>query len=361
MKRSGGVTAAAVVLLVGGALLVLLVLFGALVQVVLRAMKIQQPGAPQGQGMFVPLLFVLGMEGLFAAWAIVTAIGIFRLRNWARISMLILAGYVAVISASGVVTVLLVIPMLEGTQIPSVSSGAHSGIQIAFVAILAIPLGCGIWWLIIFLQKSVRLQFQVAAMERASASAAGAVALPQSGIFEAPVMLPTPAAEGAKLPKIPTSILVIAIWLVASAPFALLVLPYAISQHMPNVFFGILVTGWKAGALLGATLAFASLAGVGLLLKKPRAIDGTIGYAVFALVNSALSAFSPATGELMDVTLRTMKYPPEIQMEVMRHFMHRMMSFNLVFSGLLAVAALYFLVTRRRAYFAACAGRPGAG
>lgn len=351
MKRSTSVTVAAALLLAGG----LFIAFGAamavLGQVLIRTVPIQTP--PRGQETLGPLLFALGMEALLALWAIVTAVGIFRLRNWARISILVLSCFLAVSTAFALVALIWTFRVLMDTQGRDIPPGMNTFLAVMVIAVTGVPLGCAIWWIILFLRKSVRLQFQAATLERASVSVASALVVSQAPAATAPAVLAPPAAEMSKSRKIPTSILVIAIYLLATSPLALLGLPYATRLHMPNILLGILVTGWRAWALLATLMALQFALGILLVLKKRRAIDGTIAYAVFVLLNSLLFIFSPARV----AAFRNVPLPPNLPAEFFHHFVHVMLIFAMTFSILITFVALYFLFTRRRSYLSACALR----
>ncbi len=352
MKRSTSVTVAAALLLAGG----LFIAFGAamavLGQLLIRTVPIQTP--PRGQITHGPLLFGLGMEALFALWAIVTAVGIFRLRNWARISILVLSCFLAVSTAFALVVLIWVFPVLMNTQGRDIPPGINTFVAVMVIAVTGIPLGCAIWWIILFLRKSVRVQFQTAALERTSASVASAVVGSQVPAAKAPAVLAPPAAEMSKSRKIPTSILTIAIYILATSPFALLGLPYATSLHMPSIVLGVFVTGWKVWAWLATIFSLQLALGIALLLKKRWAIDGTIAYAFFVLLNSLLFIFSPARDAFVATVFRNAPLPSNLPAEFLRHFVHVMLIFTMIFSVLMALVALYFLFTRRRSYLSAC-------
>ncbi len=341
MKRSTSVTVAAALLLAGG----LLVVFGVAMVVVelprVRTMPIQPP--PRSQ----ELLLGLGIP----LWAVVTAVGIFRLRNWARISILVLSGFLAASSVFTLVVLIWVLPALMETQGRNIPPGTNTFVTLMVIAVPAVPLGCAVWWIILFLRKSVRGQFQAAAERESVSSNAGVVS--QAPAATAPAVPAPPAAEMSRSRKIPTIILTIAVYILATSPLALLGLPSAARLSMPNIFLGILVTGWKAWASLAAMMALQLALGIALLLKKRRAIDGTIAYAVFVLLNSLLYIFSPARDALIAAALRNVPLPPSLPAEFFRHFMHVLLIFSMIFSALIALVALYFLFTRRRAYLSA--------
>jgi hypothetical protein len=352
MKRSTSVTVAAAFLLAGGLFITFGAVLAVLGQLLIRTVPIQTPH--RGQETLGPLLFALGMESLLALWAIVTAIGLFRLRNWARISILVLSGFVAISTAFALVALIAVLPVVMNTQVRELPPGMSTFLPVMVVSVTVVPFGCAIWWLILFLRKSVRLQFQATRLERASASVASGVVVSQSPIATAPAMFTPPAAEIPRPPKIPTSILVIAIYLLAMSPLALLGLPYAARLRMPNILLGILLTGWRAWASLATMMALQFALGILLVLKKAWAIDGTITYAVFVLLNSLLYAFSPARDAMIAAAFRNLPLPPEVPAEFFHQFMYVMLTFSIIFSVLKALVALYFLFTRRPAYLSAC-------
>src|SRR5262245_36176240 len=94
MNRSGGITASAVIAIIGSALSIL---FGAFVVVIGMAMRTRP--IPVAAGPPVAIGAVLIVEAVlffgFGAWGIMSAVGLLRLRNWARISILIYAGLLA--------------------------------------------------------------------------------------------------------------------------------------------------------------------------------------------------------------------------------------------------------------------------
>src|SRR5579859_2412818 len=100
MKRPFGVIASAIFTLLGS--LLMFALF-ALMGVATLVSKDMPPEAKLG----LPL--ALALFGGLGAWGITTAIGLFRLRNWARISIIVFSVFLAL---TGIVTgpVVLFIP-----------------------------------------------------------------------------------------------------------------------------------------------------------------------------------------------------------------------------------------------------------
>jgi hypothetical protein len=116
---------------------------------------------------FVPwVIFGLGVLLLAAAgWGIATAVGLLRMRRWARYSILVLGGIQACFSLISMLTMLLV-AIFSSSFLPAASQGASQP-DAAIVRIIfgvmalfyAIPFGVGVWWLVYFNLRRVRQAF----------------------------------------------------------------------------------------------------------------------------------------------------------------------------------------------------------
>jgi hypothetical protein len=104
---------------------------------------------------FVQTTAIAGMAFLLAqaALGIFTGVGLLRLRNWARISALVWAG-ITVPFALLIVFIMLLVPLPVP---PRPEAPAHLMLFLRFFLVLfyGIPLGVGIWWLILFTRKGV--------------------------------------------------------------------------------------------------------------------------------------------------------------------------------------------------------------
>ncbi|HST10826.1 MAG TPA: hypothetical protein VLL05_10650 [Terriglobales bacterium] len=162
MKRSPGVTFSAVTALIGSILtfLVGLVMVAVMIFAPLPATG-QTPMSPAFmRGMFVALsLFYL----VPAVWGIATGIGLLRLRNWARISiivfsvLLVLTGFFA-----GLVSLLMPTPAGAAGATAAMTLGVKIGMAVFWLTLL----GIGVWWLIFFTRSTVKVQFVPAQMDR---------------------------------------------------------------------------------------------------------------------------------------------------------------------------------------------------
>jgi hypothetical protein len=344
MKRSADVTASAIVLFVGSGLFLLFLGFTVLIVFTTGGAKGLTPANA------IPgLVMYAGM----AAWGIVTAVGILGLREWARYSILVMSGFAAAIIVFAGVFLAILFPVIMKTM-PNAGSMPPGFLKIMLVVelfFLLPPLGISIWWLVAFTRPRVRAQF---AAPGASALAAARDAAPAALAPSGAPPLSTPAPLATARPPIPTSIRVIAIIYLAMTPFSLLFLPHAVSIHMPTVILGVLVTGsfaWMSiAAISGGLLAFSLLS----LLRKPWALDGLIALQSFYALNGMAFLISPSRNRYLNAVLQRTT-TPGVDPELMRRMFSTIKPFIFALSALLALVALYFLLTRRTAYRAACA------
>ena len=155
-KSHPAVTAAGIVAILFGALGALFAIF------VEISMHFVSRIAPADDGVPFPqaaramanvtwlFLFLLAIFGIFVG------VGILRRRNWARISILIWGGLMAFFSAITMVATFFVMNNLPPT-LPNAAETAPFMAVFKWVLVLfyAIPLGVGIWWLILFTREAV--------------------------------------------------------------------------------------------------------------------------------------------------------------------------------------------------------------
>jgi len=163
MKRPAGVTVSAVILAVLSLLQIVLGLGMALL-----GSLTHEKGSPAAAlpGWIAIIMYELcALFLLIAAWGIATAIGLHRLRRWARYSTLIIGGLVAVcgllMAAGGLIALFAPQLTAAGAATGSIHSAqflvrAVFGImELLYLAVAAI----GIWWLVYFNRKHVRMAF----------------------------------------------------------------------------------------------------------------------------------------------------------------------------------------------------------
>lgn len=317
MKRSGGVTAAGVVLVAGSALLLLLAL-ATVVMILFVA-----PKTTAAQNPLQPGIAILG--GVFylalAGWGIATAVGIFRLRPWARISIFTMSVLAVVGCILALVSILILLPVLAVPRGPQVTSM----LRVVMIVTLGTPGVVAAWWLVLFTRPGVKQQF----MSREAAPPAGA---------------PATTPGGAR----PLSITVIAIWLLVSAlamPWVLYATWPTRPAAMPTLVFGAAIFGWKATAWSLALLAADITLGLGLWWLKPWARVGAIIYCVFSMVNMFALALRPDAFARVFGTMKSAN-PALASFAIPRTFLWVLA----LLSAALAAVALRFLIKSKTAF-----------
>jgi len=336
MKRAGDVTAAAIVLFFGSGLMVLMA-----VAMIVGAAVTSLPPEQRAMQFILPIFYALA-----AAWGIATGIGILQLRPWARISAFAMSAMTILFTVCGGIGLMLVPMVLK--QDPNVPAEAIRIVVFVGLIGLGIPLAIAIWWLVLFTRARVRVEFATRGAATVSSATQGtAIATDLAPAF----------AAAASAPEMPISIRVIALFILITAPCALMSLPLALRAHLPTIIMGVLVTGWATTAYLVASVVVQIALSVALLLRRFRAIDGLIAYLLFAVLNALLFLVSPAQKTFVDGLIRAQSSAQGMDPEVLRRFTNTLMPVIMGVSVLLFAVALYFLFTRRKTYRLACEAR----
>jgi hypothetical protein len=221
----------------------------------------------------------LAVFGAFGILGICSAVGIWRLQNWARLSFLIYSGIVILVCVFGLAVVWLILPSL-----PSVQPKAATFMRAFVVIIYAIPAVIGIWWLILFTRKDIARQFQAERL------------MMEDGVT------PLPAKPACPLP-----IAILAgFWLISICFLPLL---FLMPIPIPMILFGHAIFGRPALAvyvLMSVTLAVAS---IGLLQLRKWSYTLTIGYHLFWCVNATVRLLDPKSWTAMNSVFARMQTP----------------------------------------------------
>ena len=339
MKRSAGVTVIAVLSMIGS---ILLLLMGILVIVVLAFFPPPSSNAQIPPSLF-KMLLVFGALVYIApsVWGISTSVGLFRLRKWARISIIVFSILLILMAVfSGLMSFLIPTPPVQGADpgFFSVFRLVMAGFWLALAAI-------GTWWLIFFTRSGVKAQFEPSANSLPAAAFPGAIPGPMR-----------PALSNK--PGRPVSLTVIACLLLLGALF----MPIAFLMHMPGIFLTKIVTGWPAAAYYLA-ITFASLyIGIGLFRLWPLARKVGVVYSVFLLINSAVFYLAPGGVGRMKSLIETQSTMfPWMRLTQTQLTLQPDMAPAMIFGGvtglLIVIAQIYFLVSRKEAFEAAARAR----
>ena len=247
------------------------------------------PSMPQGVRAMAAtiMLFLLAL----AVFGIFVAIGILRRRNWARITILVWGGLMAIISAVSIPFIFLVFNSLPSTLPPGEDAAPIMGFMKLFMIFLyGIPLGVGIWWLMLFTRPRVVMAFAAPAPMGAYPPPAYPPNLDVTGFpLAEPVVHPAFSMKAA----CPLPLMILAGFLVFSAAFMLLAVLFPLTGSMPFFFFGHFFGGVTAKILLGLMGVIFGVAGIGIFKLKPAALDALLVLYCLFFVNGVLSLLSP--------------------------------------------------------------------
>jgi len=322
-SSSGAVTAAAVIAILGSLLILVFAGFGVLGLTVMKDAP-KNPDLPQADIRFAGLIGV-ALIGLLGLWGIVTAIGLFGYRNWARISTLVWSALTVLFGTIALIATLFVtIP--TG---PNAPPGAAAAGRVIAGLVYLIPIGVAIWWLVLFTRKPIAAMFGAAP------------------VMLAPGSLLDPSGFPATKPKLrpPVPIAVLAWLLLISAAFTPLSILF--QRRTGLVLFGTLLRGPLAITFWIATFAVALATGLGLLRVKAWAWWLGLASQLFFLTTGIVSLLSPNYETLLRQVMASSRFAAgssRVPVENLRLFA----SFGLV----VPVAALVILLYYRSRFLA---------
>ncbi len=170
MKRPAGVVFSAVILIV----LSLLQLLGAAFMALAGLAAYSQASsgrvnpyagaqaASPAQTLGIMLVFAVVLVGM-AAWGIATSVGLFRMKQWSRYSVLILGGLKAIFGAFAFILCIAVMFAAAKMPIPGENPQATRTVMVVMFSIALFVYGLitliGIWWLVYFNLRSTRAAF----------------------------------------------------------------------------------------------------------------------------------------------------------------------------------------------------------
>ena len=340
-KPSAGIIVIAVLSLLGSALCLLMGIF--LVAIFLFAPVPQNPNTPFPPSAFKAIMIV---SSLFyfgpAIWGILTGIGLFRLKEWARISIIVFSVLLIVMSAfSGLAMTLMPLPTPPGQGVDPSFTTVFRAVAGSFSLFLV---SIGVWWLVFFNRAKVKQQF-------AGVSTAVAGVGPNR---ELAAPLPSNATP-LRRPERPLSLTIIAWLLLVGCLFV----PISMFLHAPGVLLTRIITGWSATLLFALMTAANLYIGIGLLRLWPNARIVGIYYYLFFWLNSVIFYLAPGgrsrMSELMQKSLAIypwMRSWPG-QESYFSGEMMPMVWFGAILGLVVCLIPVYFLVTRKNAYEAA--------
>lgn len=341
MKRPTGIVFAAIVLLLISLLQVLMAFLMALSGVILpmqtRAGVAQAAPMPAWMPIFMYVLSAFFVA--LAAWGITTTVGLFRLRPWARYSVLVIGGGLALIglvSALGT-GLLILIPMpLPSTVDASQAQTTQALTKVVFAVVAffyAILCAIGVSWLIYFNRKKVREVFTPALTQ--------IQALPSDQALN-----PASPASPLHFPgsSRPFIISVLAVLDLVGAVICVLSAPLPI----PGMFFGFLVEGWRKAVLYVLFAAISAAVGIGLW--RLREWGRLLGLGMIAVGFVQCIFFLVRPEQIVKYSADLSRQMAPMQPQMPEQFQTMLFRGSSLFS-LLFCAAIAFVLIRYRAAF----------
>lgn len=318
MKRSVGVTLSAVIVLLGSVLTLLLGLVVAAIGLMPTDPRI---------GALRPLFLVEAVIfGVVAVLGMATGVDLFRLRRWARISLIVFAAFLCLtgFTAGGM---MLVIPLPAPANAPAGFARTMMGVRLGIAGFYFLLLALGGWWIWLFTRAGVKAQFEMtAASPRTAGVPAGAPAASRVGV-----------AQGR-----PVSITIIAVLILMGS----LSFPAMLLLRFPAYVFGNLIDGWGAVTFyLGFSAAHLAI-GMGLLKLRPWSRLAAIGIYLFGLLNTATMLLPGRMEALMELTWS--RFPAVMRPPV--NFPMPPVWFTMAPGIVMMAVILYFLVREREAF-----------
>jgi len=325
MKRPFGVVLSAVLLILGSLLQLLMALGMAFSGAVLQT-QIRSGGLPNAPAT-VPLpswmpVFMYVLCAFFvalAAWGIVTAVGVLRLRRWARYSILVIGGLLAffgLVSFLGTLLMTLVPLPVPGNLDASQAQSTQTIVKVVFgvmAFVYAIVCAVGVSWLVYFNRPKVREAF------------AGAV-----GEF----------VESRR----PILIAVLAVLNLIGAVFCLMF----IFIPLPAIIFGWVLEGWGKVAIY---LVFAALAGsVGVGLWQLKEWGRWLALAMQALGIVYLGVYIIRPSLMLRYVAEIQQRMTPMQPQMLPQFQATMYSAMFGFSILFNIAIIAILIYYRKTF-----------
>jgi len=282
----------------------------------------------------------VAVYGFFLAVCVgelVVAINVLRRRNWARIAILVWAGLMVIMSAFGMVAIWVIGSVVSHVTPQVPNPDAILAVMRVFLAIFyGIPLGVGIWWLILFTRPRIAAAFQ-------ASSAFVPVPLMDASGFPSSAIIPQPTL---KKNAIPLPIAIIAALDVSGAVWMILILFIPLPFLPPFFLFGIQISAVPYKAFL-AVLGVAYIVFViGIFKLRRWGLDSLLIVKALFFLSGVVTLFNPkfmaAMNDMMAQIAARNPAIPVGQMILPPRFMEGLLAFSYVFGiALLIVMAVY--------------------
>jgi hypothetical protein len=277
MKPSGPSSAVVAAGIIG----ILVSLFTILIAVAsIAGMSMMPPNNAAAIPPFAKPLAIVMMVlfGGLAIFGIFTSVGVLRLKNWARVSMLVWGGVMAAFCG----VILLFMAFAPFPDMPADTSVSFPFLRILICVVYGIPFLIGFWWLLLFNQSAVKEQFLAVAASDDQ---------------------PPPAPQ----PRCPLPLAILAGFSIFSAGFTLL-LPFT------NFPVNLILFGYRFHGALGVALFYISaglliVGAAGMLRLKRWSYNLVLGQYFFWMASGTITLISPSYDRNLQEIMSQMNLP----------------------------------------------------
>jgi hypothetical protein len=271
-------------------------------------------------------------------WGAFSGVGLIRLRNWARVSVLVWAGIAAPICVLAIVFVAF-LPMPPSPNPTLLLTMIH----LVTVLFYGGPLAIAVWWLILFTRPKIVAQFKPVAAAAGPGDPFGAI--PVTATADASGTH-APYAEPAALPgpSVPLPIIVLSCFFLLSS----LSVFFIFFMHIPAMVFGHAYTGLTGSVIYAGWCLLYAIAGVGMLKRVPWTYTVAIGLQILGIVSGIITLLSPNFDDVMRRAMSTTGLPAGSELYQMPSMTH-LRGFS--FIGLLFPLAILGLLVYYRPQF----------
>ena len=335
MQRPTGVTLAAIALGIDAAFQAIMACLMTVVAVLTAKGALPStPGQPTPSPGAMTAIFLVSILFFLAltAWGATTVVGLFRMRTWARYSILIIGGLTAGLGILSAAVTLLAATLAKNfipppapdqpAPPPHLFLAVFIGIALFYLAIAAI----GIWWLVYFNLRSTRTAFQQPLIE--------------GELF-------TPPAR-------PVAITVIAA-LFFFGSFCCFLYTFT---PLPAFMLGFIATGTPARLTYLLIALLEAAIGIGLLRLQNIARLATIALLAFGSINFLLLALPSYRHKAVHYLDQVSTQMGTSTTDATRHFQLILVLGSLAFSIVIYAVVFWLLQRHRDAFYPASAAAP---
>jgi hypothetical protein len=255
------------------------------------------PAMPPGTKSMVGIVWLFFIA--VAVFGIFVGVGIIRRRNWARISILVWGGFMAVVSAITIPMLFFIFSSMPAMMPKDADAAPILGVM-KWITVLfyGIPLGVGIWWLVLFTRPRVSAAF--------TAPVALAPYPPVMDVSGFPLPQPTASVSVAPKPACPLPLAILAGFMIFGAVCLALFAFVPLPSDVPFFFFGQ-AFGRGAGRIILILFGIISgVTGIGIFKLKPWALYTQIAFQCVGLLNCIVTFLSPSYAPAMRAAMEKM-------------------------------------------------------